>query len=194
MKQELIIKNMVCERCIRVVKEELEAVGFSPLEVQLGKAVVTSQRDDIDLKIVRRVLEDNGFELLVDKKASLVEKIKIVIINLIYQNQLENLNRNLSDVIADEVGRDYSYLSNLFSSVERITIEKYIILQKIERVKELLVYEELTLSEIAYQVGYSSVQHLSGQFKSVTGLTPSHFKSIRTQRRILIDKLGSPAT
>ena len=194
MKQELIIKNMVCERCIRVVKEELEAVGFSPLEVQLGKAVVTSQRDDIDLKIVRRVLEDNGFELLVDKKASLVEKIKIVIINLIYQNKLENLNRNLSDVIADEVGRDYSYLSNLFSSVERITIEKYIILQKIERVKELLVYEELTLSEIAYQVGYSSVQHLSGQFKSVTGLTPSHFKSIRTQRRILIDKLGSPAT
>ena len=194
MKQELIIKNMVCERCIRVVKEELEAVGFSPLEVQLGKAVVTSQRDDIDLKIVRRVLEDNGFELLVDKKASLVEKIKIVIIKLIYQNQLENLNRNLSDVIADEVGRDYSYLSNLFSSVERITIEKYIILQKIERVKELLVYEELTLSEIAYQVGYSSVQHLSSQFKSVTGLTPSHFKSIRTQRRILIDKLGSPAT
>ncbi len=189
MNQELTIKNMVCDRCIRVVKEELEGAGFSPTEVTLGKATLSRQIDDAELKRVELLLEINGFELLLDKKAHHVEKIKNVIIKLIYQNKLEHLNKNFSEVIVSEVGKDYSYLSNLFSSVERITIEKYIILQKIERVKELLVYEELTLNEIAYQLGYSSAQHLSGQFKSITGLTPSHFKSIKNQRRAVIDQV-----
>lgn len=141
------------------------------------------------LEKAKKILEENGFELLMDKNARLVEQVKIVVINLIYQNQLEHLNKNFSEVIAHEIGKDYSNLSNLFSSVERITIEKYIILQKIERVKELLVYEELSLGEIAYRLGYSSVQHLSGQFKSVTGLTPSHFKSVKNQRRNVIDQV-----
>lgn len=180
---------MVCDRCIRVVKEELEAAGFPTIDVQLGRAIVESPGDTLDRDTIQDILEVNGFELLLDKKARLVEQVKAVVINLIYQDQLEELNRNLSEIIAERVGRDYSILSKLFTSVESTTIEKFVIMQKIERAKELLIYEELNLSEIAFRLGYSSVQHLSSQFKKITGLTPSHFKTIKARRRKAIDQL-----
>jgi AraC-like DNA-binding protein len=131
----------------------------------------------------------NGFELIDDKKGQLIDDIKTIIIELIhYQREIDE-HINFSDYISKEVGYDYSYLSNLFSIVEGTTIEKYIIHQKIEKAKELLVYDELTLSEISWQPGYSSVQHLSRQFKKTTGLTPSHFKKVKENRRKPLDKV-----
>ncbi len=190
MQQRISIKNMVCDRCIKVVREELEQGGYQVMELHLGSALLETGASKIDLEHMGRLLKKQGFELLLDQKAELVEQIKSVIIDLIYHNKLEQLSRNVSNEISDRVGRDYSYLSNLFSTVESVTIEKYMIVQKIERVKELLVYEELNLSEIAAQLGYSSVQHLSSQFKKITGLTPSHFKSIKAKRRKSIDHVG----
>jgi len=189
MKQVLIIKNMVCDRCIKVVKEELESIGYMTIDVQLGKAVITFPEEEVDLQMAEKVLKKNGFELLLNKNTQIVEHVKTLIIDLIYNGKMEHLNRNISNVISTELGKDYSFISNLFSYTENITIEKYFILQKIERVKELLSYGELTLSEITFQLGYSSVQHLSGQFKKVTGLTPSKFRSLKTQNRIPINRL-----
>ncbi|MFC1480673.1 helix-turn-helix domain-containing protein [Candidatus Neomarinimicrobiota bacterium] len=186
---ELTIKNMVCARCIRVVSEELFAGGFNPIHVQLGKVVLNEQLNDAATANIKSILERNGFELLVDGKAQLVEQIKAIIIDLVYNSELSELNVNISDFIANKIGRDYSSLSNLFSSVESTTIEKYIISQKIERVKELLVYNELNLSEIAFMLGYSSVQHLSNQFKKVTGLTATHFKQLGSPHRRSLDQL-----
>ncbi len=190
MKQEISIKYMVCDRCIRVVKKELEAAGFSVLEIRLGKALIVSQMDTIDIKIIKKLLVVNGFDLLVDRKIRRVEKIKTVVIDLIYEDRLEFLDRNLSDVIATKVGHDYSYLSKLFTSIENITIEKFVILQKIKRVKELLYCDELSLSQIGLQLGYSSVQHLSTQFKKVTGFTPTSYKSINEYQQTPIDKFS----
>jgi AraC-like DNA-binding protein len=186
--QVLHIKNMVCHRCIRVVKEELENSGLEVLDIKLGEVKVSGFVDE-KLNHIQNVLEQNGFELIDDKKARTVEKIKIAIIELIHQDQ-QVLNINYSTFLEETLGLDYQYLSSLFSSTESITLEKYIILQKIERVKELLVYNELTLSEIAYQLGYSSVHHLSNQFKKTTGLSPSHFKKIKEDKRKALDKVG----
>ena len=184
----LFIKNMVCNRCIKVVREELENIGFEVQEIKLGEAIVkgSSGTDFITLK---ESLEENGFELIDDKKARAIEKVKNVVVELIHQGEDQSINVNFSDLIAERVGLDYNYLSSLFSSLESITIERYIILQRIERVKELLVYNELTLSEIAWKTGYSSVQHLSNQFKKVTGLTPSHFKKIKEDKRRALDQV-----
>jgi AraC-like DNA-binding protein len=186
---EITVKNMVCARCIRVVTEELTTGGFAPTRVQLGKAAFSDPLSKSDLSRVKLILERNGFDLLIDGKARLVEQIKAIVIDLIYNDQLPEIQVNISAFIAKKVGRDYSALSNLFSSVESTTIEKYIINHKIERVKELLVYNELTLSEIAYRLGYSSVQHLSSQFKKITGLTASHFKEMGAPHRRSLDKL-----
>ena len=181
----LHIKNMVCDRCIRVVREELEHLGLCVVEMQLGRVVVMTPEAGLDLDAVSRTLEANGFELLQDQQAQLVERIKTTILDLIHSGGLEELHLNYSDYISRQVGRSYSYLSALFSQVENLTIEKYLILQKIEKTKELLVYDELTLSEIAYRLGYSSPQYLSGQFKAVTGLTPTAFRSGKAKRRPL---------
>lgn len=157
MKQVLIIKNMVCDRCIKVVKDELESIGFLKIDVQLGKAVITFTDENADLQLAEKVLNKNGFELLLDKNAQLVEQVKNLIINLIYDGKMEYLNRNLSDVISSDLGKDYSSISNLFSYTENVTIEKFIIFQKIERVKELLSYGELTLSQIAFQLDFNKI-------------------------------------
>lgn len=181
----LHIKNMVCDRCIRVVREELEGLGLTVADVQLGHAEVLSPATGLDLNAVSRTLEASGFKLLQDHQAQLVERIKTTILDLIHSGGLEELHLNYSDYISRQVGRSYSYLSTLFSQVENLTIEKYLILQKIEKTKELLVYDELTLTEIAYRLGYSSPQHLSGQFKAVTGLTPTAFRHGKAKRRPL---------
>lgn len=186
---KLYIKNMVCDRCKRVVAEELDKLGYMVLQVGLGEAEIAASGGEVDLEQIRQVLQDNGFELLDDRKTKLIEQVKLAIITLVHQGEEADLYINTSDYIAEKVGVDYHYLSTLFSSFEGITIEKYLILQRIERVKELLVYNELSLKEIAYMLGYSSVAHLSNQFKKVTGLTTSHFKQLKTDKRKTIDKV-----
>ncbi|WP_161888198.1 AraC family transcriptional regulator [Pontibacter russatus] len=186
---KLYIKNMVCDRCKRVVAEELEQLGLTVLQVGLGEAEIAAPGDEVDMEQIRAVLHASGFELLDDRKTKLIEQVKLAIIALVHQGEEAGLHINTSDYIAEKVGVDYHYLSTLFSSFEGITIEKYLILQRIERVKELLVYNELSLKEIAYMLGYSSVAHLSNQFKKTTGLTPSHFKQLKTQKRKTIDKV-----
>jgi YesN/AraC family two-component response regulator len=188
---KLRIKNMVCPRCIRVVKEELENLGYKTTIERLGLAIIEYSGDPPDTDEINKILKKNGFELLIDKNAKIIDNIKTLIIDLIYQDRLENMNTNLSDYLVQKLNHDYSFLSTLFSSVESITIEKYFILQKIERVKELLIYAELTLSEIAYRLGYSNVQYLSNQFKKITGMSPSRFKSLRGRTRYTIDKIVS---
>ena len=185
----LSIKNMVCNRCIKVVKEEIEKLNYRVLEVSLGELVLDSE-EKIDRNKIKNVLEENGFELIDDKHSRLIEKIKLIVIEKIRELSEENVSKvNFAKEIIEETHLSYQYISTLFSSIEGITIEKYIILQKIEKVKELLVYDELTLSEIAYRLEYSSVQHLSNQFKKVTGLTPSYFKQFKELKRKPIDKL-----
>jgi len=185
----LYIKNMVCNRCIKVVKEELEKLGLNVENIILGEAVVSSSNDINDNRI-KDVLEQNGFELIDDKQAKIIEKIKVIVIELI-QNQSEDklTNINFSDYISEKVDKSYQYISSLFSSHEGVTLETYIINQKIEKVKELLIYNELSLTEISYRLGYSSVQHLSSQFKKITGLTPSEFKHLRKKVRKPLDKV-----
>jgi len=168
----LHIKNMVCNRCIKVVKEELEKLGITVLNISLGEVEVLKPINKQSLEKVKNVLLNNGFELIENQKVKLIEAIKKTIIESIYSNSVDNNGKkNFSDLIVEKIGKDYHYLSVLFSSQESITIEQYYILQKIERAKELLKYGELTLSEIAYRLNYSSVQHLSNQFKKVTGFS-----------------------
>lgn len=186
---KLFIKNMVCDRCNRVVAEELSGLGYTVHNISLGEAEISAENGTIDLEKIRQVLTDNGFELLDDRKTQVIEQVKLAIIDLIHTQGEADQRVNTSDYLAQKTGLDYSYISSLFSAFEGITIEKYLILQRIEKVKELLVYNELSLKEIAYKLGYSSVAHLSNQFKKVTGLTPSHFKEIKENKRKTIDKI-----
>ncbi len=185
---KVYIKNMVCDRCIMVVKNELEKLGFHPTNLKLGEVELGRELIDSEKLIINNHLLTFGFELIDDKKSRIIEKIKNVIVNLVHY-QDNNIKSNLSDVLSSSLQHDYNYLSNLFSEVEGTTIEKYLIAQKIEKVKELLVYDELSLSEIAFRLNYSSVAYLSNQFKKVTGLTPSHFKQIKEDKRKPLDKV-----
>lgn len=185
----LHIKNMVCGRCVRAVQEEIEGLGFTLKSMQLGEVVLNEEIDDNDTEKIRKVLSDNGFELITDNRSRIISRIKTLIIEYIHYDKEKPKYVNFSDLLASELNHDYSYLSHLFSMVEGKTIEKYMILQRIEKVKELLVYDELSLSEISYKLGYSSVAHLSRQFKSVTGLTPSHYKTIREEKRKPLDQV-----
>lgn len=179
---------MVCNRCKMAVKTVVEKIGLHLIRIELGEVEVQEE----DIYNVKDQLEKDlnslGFELLDDKKTKTIEKIKILIIDLV-QRKNNDIEVTLSDYLSSELNQSYNSLSNLFSEVEGITIEKYYILQKIERIKELLVYDELTLSEIAFQLNYSSVAYLSNQFKKVTGLTPSDFKNRRTIKRKSIENL-----
>lgn len=179
---------MVCDRCVMVVKNELTKLGYTPQSVILGEAEIPQELTKSEKEIIGKSLNMLGFELIDDKNSKLIEKIKNLIINYVYSSD-EELRVNLSDYIESHLHKDYTYLSNLFSFTEGITIEKYFINHKIERVKELLVYDELTLSEIAYKMGYSSVAYLSSQFKKVTGLPPSRFKKIKEIKRKPLDKI-----
>ena len=187
----ILIKNMVCNRCIKVVKEELEKLGLDVRSILLGEVIVNGKHDELPVDKIRTVLEENGFELIEDKKAKTIEQIKLVILDLVRRDgEKQPFDEKYSEYIVEKIGMDYHYLSNLFSSVENITIEQFIILQKIERAKELLKYGELTLSEIAYKLGYSSVQHLSNQFKKITGLTASQFKAMTGNTRKSLDQIA----
>lgn len=179
---------MVCNRCIMVVQNALDKLGLDVKSIRLGEVVLEQEPDARNKEQLKEVLVSLGFELIDDKKSKIIEKIKNVIIDLVH-HQDNDVKTNLSAVLSAELHHDYNYLSNLFSEVEGTTIEKYFIAQKIERVKELLVYDELSLSEIALRLNYSSVAYLSNQFKKVTGLTPSHFKQIREDKRKPLDKV-----
>lgn len=179
---------MVCNRCIMVVQQVFESLGYPPSKISLGNVETNKPIPEADLEQLRISLENYGFALIDDTKSRIIEKIKNIIIQTIHHSG-EGLKINYSEYIETQLKRDYAYLSSLFSEIEGITIEKYIILQKIERVKELLVYDELTLSEIAYKMGYSNVAYLSGQFKKVTGLTPSHFKQVKENKRKPLDEV-----
>lgn len=184
---KLYIKNMVCPRCIMAVENILNRQSIQPLDVRLGEVIVAKDLDDADIQSFRSALESVGFELLDDNQQQLIEQIKTTIINRIHFSGQSGFN--ISEILANDLHKDYSLLSKLFSSTEGITIEHYTILQKIEKAKELLTYNKQTLSEIAFALGYSSVSHLSSQFKKVTGLTPTQFKAQGVDLRKSLDRL-----
>ncbi len=179
---------MVCNRCKMVVKAELEKQGFDPVKVDLGEVEISGDLTTKQIQIIDETLMQFGFALLDSKRSKIIERIKILIVDLVH-NKNSQLKTNLSVYIGDNLQQEYNYLSNLFTQVEGTTIEQYFISQKIERVKELIVYDELSLSEISYQLNYSSVSHLSKQFKKVTGLTPSHYKNLKEYKRKPIEEL-----
>lgn len=179
---------MVCERCKTAVREEFLRLQLTPVDVKLGEVETAEMPAKETLIQLDHSLRKLGFEIIDDRKSRLIEKIKNIIVELVHHSD-EHPLINLSQLIAQQLHYDYNYLSNLFSEVEGITIEKYFLTQKTEKIKELLMYNELTLSQIADKLGYSSVAHLSGQFKKQTGLSPSFYKSIKKNTRRSLDDL-----
>ena len=184
----LYIKNMVCNRCILVVRQELEKLKMYPSQIKLGEVELSEDATKTQLLQLNRQLNNLGFELLDDQKQKQIEKIKNLLIEKIQSGEIED-HFILSDFLGRNLNKEYSHLSRLFSEVEGSTIEQFFILQKIDKVKKWLAYNELTLSEIAWKLGYSSVAHLSAQFKRVTGLNPSHFKKLGENHRKSLDNI-----
>lgn len=172
---------MVSIRCKMVVKSELDKLGLHYSKVDLGEVIIKEVLDTEQRALLKAALLKSGLELMDDKKAILIERIKNVIVEMVHYADEPN-KINFSDLLSEKLNYDYTYLANLFSEVTGITIERYLIAHKIERVKELLLYNELTLTEISYILNYSSVAHLSSQFKKVTGLTPTYFKKLRNRK------------
>jgi len=188
---KLLIKNMVCDRCIMVVRELLEKLGLQPLEVKLGEADIAAEHlDAAQLEHLAESLRGLGFELIEDRRSRLAEQVKTAVIELVHRGGTDNLKH--SEYLAQRTGIDYAQLSKAFTETAGTTIEQYIIQQKIERVKELLSYGEMTLSEIAWEMDYSSVAALSNQFKKVTGMTPSAWKAADEKSRKALHDIGQP--
>lgn len=188
MKESTIyIKNMVCDRCIAAVKQTLTKLDIPFSKVVLGSADI--EKEGVDLEHLAKELETIGFELIQDKNIQIVENVKALIVNYIHYNKSESLKINFSEYLSTQVGKEYSFISKKFSEIEKTTIEKFIILQKIEKVKELISYNELNFSEIAFQLNYSSVAHLSKQFKNITGKTLSDYKKTVKKERKALDKV-----
>lgn len=186
---KLYLKNMVCNRCITAVENILQEHNLHQTSVQLGEVEIEEQSlTDVQRGTLQKAAQDLGFEIIDDSKSKLIEVIKREVIKLVHSDEKSPLK--LSAYLAGQLGQDYRYLSRLFSEVEGITIEHYVIAQRIERVKELLVYGEQTLADIAFQMDYSSTAHLSRQFRQITGMTPTEFKSLRTKPRIPLDAVG----
>ncbi len=181
---------MVCPRCIETVEEVLTEKGFEVNSIKLGEAEIDKTPSAEQISELSAALQNRGFELLTDKKSQIVDQIKSEIIKLVHHSENKILNVNLSSHLAGLIGADYSSISNLFSTSEGITIEKFAILQKIEKVKELLSYGELAISEIAWKMDYSSAAHLSSQFKKETGLTPGQYKNLKEKERKSLDEIG----
>lgn len=179
---------MVSQRCKMFVKNELDNLGLENVYVELGLVEIEDDISEEQLETFGKNLKKGGLELLDNKKQILVERIKNVIIEMVYHvHDMPNIND--SDYLSEKLNYDYTYLSNIFSEVKGTTIQQYIIKHRIERIKELLLYDELTLTEIAWELNYSSVSHLSNQFKKVTGLTPTYFKELKSKRETYLENL-----
>lgn len=188
LKKTIHVKNMVCNCCIRLLKKELDIDGIRVNSIKLGTVEISYAPEKVTLKMVEAMLEEFGFEIISDKEKILVEQIKLAMIELIHNSTYNAMVRN-SDFLVERFNMSYPYISALFSKHEKTTLEKFTILHKIEKVKELIHYGELTLSEIAYIMGYSSVQYLSTQFKSVTGISVTDFKANPVIKRKSLENL-----
>jgi len=187
---KLYIKYMVSNRCKLAVKEELRRLGLHFILVDLGEIeimedITPEQKDEL-----KAALLNSGLELMDDKRAVLIERIKNAIVEMVHHSD-EMIKVNFSDYLSEKLNHDYTYLANLFSEIQGTTIEQFVIHHKIERIKELIIYDELNITEIAWKMNYSSVAHLSNQFKKITGLTPSHFKQLKVKRRSPIEEIGN---
>ncbi|MDP4284574.1 MAG: AraC family transcriptional regulator [Bacteroidota bacterium] len=187
---KLFIKYMVSLRCKMMVKEELKKLGLHFIVVDLGEVEIMENITAEQRAELKTSLFESGLELMDDKRAILIEKIKNVIVEMIHHSD-EMIKVNLSDYLSEKLNHDYTYLANLFSEVQGTTIEQFMISHKVERIKELIIYDELNISEIAWKMNYSSVAHLSNQFKKVTGLSPSHFKQLKDKRRRPLEDIGN---
>jgi len=187
---KLYIKYMVSNRCKMAVKEVLNKMKLHFILVDLGEVDIMEDISAEQLEIIKLELFTSGLELMDDKKAILIEKIKNIIIEMVHHSD-EVMKVNLSDFLSKKLKYDYTYMANLFSEVQGTTIAQFLISHKIERIKELIIYDELNISEIAWKMNYSSVAHLSNQFKKVTGLSPSHFKQLKDKRRTPIEEVGN---
>jgi len=185
---KIYIKNMACKSCVSFVKEALNEMEIVPIKVGLGEIETKNDVSDEQKCELNKKIKKVGLELLEKKHGVLIEKIRKVIIDYVYHSD-EKPNMNFSTLLSEKLDHSYTYLSNFFSEVEATTIAQYVILLKIERVKEMIILEEFNLSEIAYKLHYSSVAHLSNQFKKITGLSPSHFKKLKEKRRIAIQDI-----
>lgn len=185
---KLYIKYMVSIRCKMVVKSELDKLGLHYSKISLGEVDVKEEITPEQIDQLKKSLRKSGLELMDDKKAILIERIKNVIIEMVHYSD-EPPKINFSDYLSEKLNHNYTYMANLFSEVTGITIEHYIIAHKIERVKELLLYDELNLTEISYMLSYSSVAHLSSQFKKITGLTPTYFRKLKNKKLLTLDKV-----
>ena len=185
---KIYVKNMACESCKVVVKDALEELDISPVKVELGEIETKEDLTDEEKMELNRKIKKAGLELLEKKQGVLVEKIRKVMIEYVYKSD-EKPNVKFSVLLSEELNHSYTYLANFFSEIEATTIEQYIIALKIERIKELIIFGDDTFSEIAHKLHYSSVAHLSAQFKKATGLTPSHFKALKEKRRITIQNI-----
>lgn len=179
---------MVCNRCIMVVQQEFEKAGLKPADVKMGEVELSQTPTEHQLQKISSSLKELGFEILDNQRQMLIEKIKSLLIGQIQTGEVKE-HFTLSEFLNKKLNKEYSHMSRLFSEVEGVTIEQFFILQKIEKVKEWVVYDELTLSEISWKLGYSSVAHLSGQFKKITGLTPSDFKKTGISHRKSLDQV-----
>lgn len=184
----LYIKNMVCDRCIMAVRQLLRRMGIAPQSVELGVVRLTEELSKEQLEMLQKDLLQLGFELLDDKRQQTIDRIKTLIVDLVHYHDNRS-ELNLSDYLAQQLHSEYSSLSKLFSEFTGITIERYFILQRIERIKELIFYDQLSLTEIAYKLNYSSVAYLSSQFKQITGMTPSKFKALKKNMRRGLDTI-----
>ena len=186
---ELNIKNMVCGRCLKTVRQILETHQLNINSIELGKVVIEEELSESMIENIRKTLREEGFDLIDDQKAKLIENIKNLVIEKIHYGDLDEMKENFSEYLSSKLHRDYNYMSNLFSLSENTTIEQFIILQKIEKIKELLVYDETAISDIAFRLGYSSQAHLSNQFKKITGFTPMQFKKLKDHHRNHLDRI-----
>ena len=184
---------MVSNRCKMAVKDVLRNLGLHFVFVELGEIETMEDIYNPEREQLKNALEVYGLELMDDKKSVLIEKIKITVIEMVHHTDVM-IKTNFSDYLSEKLNHNYTYLANLFSEVQGTTIAQFVILHKVERIKELIIYDELTISEIAWNMNYSSVAHLSNQFKKVTGLTPSHFKKLKVKRRRPIEEIGNENT